>query len=514
MTETQLATQPETNGSAPERLEVKNPATGEVIGSVVQQTPAEVAAAVERARVAQRDWQALGYANRARILRRAQKWTTENADRIARTIVSETGKTYEDAILAEVSYAAAGFGFWAKNAPKYLADEKVSTSNPFVLGRQLVVRYAPGRRRRRDRAVELPADELVRRLHPGARRRQRGRPQAGEPDPDDLAADARGAARLGLPEDVYQVVVGPGSTIGSALIDEVDVVMFTGSTEVGKQVMQQAGKTVTPVSLELGGKDPMIVLADADLERAANSAVYYSMQNGGQTCISIERVYAEAPIYDEFVAKVEGKMRELRQGVSTDPGTVEVGAITSPEQGDIVEEHVADAVEKGARVLVGGKRHSERGDFFEPTLLVDVDHSMKCMTEETFGPTLPVMKVADVDEAVRLANDSPFGLQSSVFTKDLDRGKQVARRIEAGVCCINDACINYVALELPMGGWKESGLGTRHGPGGIRKYTRQQTVVATRFAMKKEIHMYPYRRSVSNLIKRAVQFLYGRGKRD
>ena len=206
-------------------------------------------------------------------------------------------------------------------------------------------------------------------------------------------------------------------------------------------------------------------------------------------------------------------MRELRQGVSTDPGTVEVGAITSPDQGDIVEAHVADAVEKGARVLVGGKRKQGAGDFFEPTLLVDVDHSMRCMTEETFGPTLPVMKVSDVDEAVRLANDSPFGLQSSVWTKDLDRGKQVARRIEAGVCCINDACINYVALELPMGGWKESGLGTRHGAGGIRKYTRQQTVVTTRFAMNKEIHMFPYRARISNLLRRSVQFLYGRGKR-
>ena len=178
---------------------------------------------------------------------------------------------------------------------------------------------------------------------------------------------------------------------------------------------------------------------------------------------------------------LEEQIARLRQGSSTGPGTVEVGAITSPEQGDIIEAHVADAVEKGARVLVGGERRHDDGggDFFEPTLLADVDHSMLCMTEETFGPTLPVMKVADADEAIRHANDSPYGLQSSVFTKDLDRGKQIARRIEAGVCCINDACINYVALELPMGGWKESGLGTRHGAGGIRKYTRQQTVVTT-----------------------------------
>ena len=515
MTDTQtVANPPQTNGKAPEMLEVRNPATGEVVGNVAQQTPDEVAAVVERARAAQVAWQQLGFEGRGRILRRAQKWTTDNADRIARKIVSETGKTYEDAILAEVSYASAGFGFWAKQAPRYLADEKVSTSNPFVLGRQLVVRYAPAGVVGVIGPWNYPLTNSFGDCIPAlaAGNAVVLKPASLTPLTSQLMRE--GLLECGLPDDVFQVVVGPGGSIGSALIDAVDVVMFTGSTEVGKQVMQQAGKTVTPVSLELGGKDPMIVLADANLERAANAAVYYSMQNAGQTCISIERVYAEAPVYDEFVAKVEAKMRELRQGVSTDPGTVEVGAITSPDQGDIVEAHVADAVEKGARVLVGGKRKQGAGDFFEPTLLVDVDHSMSCMTEETFGPTLPVMKVSDVDEAVRLANDSPFGLQSSVWTKDLDRGKQVARRIEAGVCCINDACINYVALELPMGGWKESGLGTRHGAGGIRKYTRQQTVVTTRFAMNKEIHMFPYRARVSNLIRRSVQFLYGRGKRD
>ncbi len=513
MTETQAAAPPQTNGKAPEMLEVRNPATGEVVGNVAQQTPEEVAAVAERARGAQVAWQQLGYEGRARILRRAQKWTTDNADRIARTIVSETGKTYEDAILAEVSYASAGFGFWAKQAPRYLADEKVSTSNPFLLGRQLVVRYAPAGVVGVIGPWNYPLTNSFGDCIPAlaAGNAVVLKPASLTPLTSQLMRE--GLIESGVPEDVFQVVVGPGGSIGSALIDAVDVVMFTGSTDVGKQVMQQAGKTVTPVSLELGGKDPMIVLADANLERAANAAVYYSMQNGGQTCISIERVYAEAPVYDEFVAKVEAKMSELRQGVSTDPGTVEVGAITSPEQGDIVEAHVADAVEKGARVLVGGKRKQERGDFFEPTLLVDVDHSMRCMTEETFGPTLPVMKVSDVDEAVRLANDSPFGLQSSVWTKDLDRGKQVARKIEAGVCCINDACINYVALELPMGGWKESGLGTRHGAGGIRKYTRQQTVVTTRFAMNKEIHMFPYRARISNLIRRSIQLLYGRGKR-
>ena len=240
------------------------------------------------------------------------------------------------------------------------------------------------------------------------------------------------------------------------------------------------------------------------------------MQNGGQTCISVERVYVEEPVYDEFVAKVTEKMAALRQGVPGGPAVTDVGAMTSPSQTDLVEEHVNDAVEKGARAVVGGKRGAGPGDFFEPTLLLDVDHSMEAMTEETFGPTLPVMKVADVDEAVRLANDSPYGLQASIWTKDTENGERIARRLESGVVCVNDAQLNYVALELPMGGWKDSGVGSRHGANGIRKYTKQQTLLVTRFApTNKDIHMLPYDKpSVTKLLGRTFKLLWGRGRRD
>jgi acyl-CoA reductase-like NAD-dependent aldehyde dehydrogenase len=292
-------------------------------------------------------------------------------------------------------------------------------------------------------------------------------------------------------------------------------VMFTGSTRTGKKIMQKAAETLKPVSLELGGKDPMLVLADADVERAANAAVHYSMQNSGQTCISVERVYVEAPIYDDFVARVTEKVRGLRQGVPGPAGSTDVGAITFPPQMDIIERHVEDAVAKGAKVLVGGHGRREGGQFYEPTVLVDVDHTMDCMREETFGPTLPIMKVADTDEAIRLANDSPYGLAASVWTGDAGRGEEVARRIESGVVTVNDAQLNYLATELPMGGWKTSGLGYRHGPGGIRKYCRQQSILVTRFApMKKDLWMLPYDKKATGVITKAVKFLYGRGKRD
>jgi acyl-CoA reductase-like NAD-dependent aldehyde dehydrogenase len=322
---------------------------------------------------------------------------------------------------------------------------------------------------------------------------------------------AEGLASSGLPDGVYQVATGRGAT-GAALIDEVDMILFTGSTATGKKVMERAAQTLTPVALELGGKDPMIVLSDADLERAANLAVYYSMLNAGQTCIAIERVYVEEPVYDDFVRRVVEKVGALRQGESTGPATAEVGSMTFPKQDDIVEEHVRDALAKGARALTGGKRRPGAGLFYEPTVLVDVDHTKKALTEETFGPTLPIMKVADAEEALKLANDSPYGLGAAVFG-DRTRAMALARRLEAGAVCVNDALLNYVAVELPMCGWKASGLGARHGAAGIRKFTKQQALFISRLHLKRDIYGFPYNTKTSKLLFKGVRLIYGRGRR-
>jgi len=506
-----------TNGEIPRAgagIAVENPATGEVIATVPELDAEQVAELARRARGAQPGWEALGYEGRGRILRRAQKWLMDNADRVTQTIVSETGKTVEDAQLAEISYVGSAFGFWAKNAPEYLADDRVKSSSIFVKGKKLVTRYKPVGLVGVIGPWNYPLTNSFGDCIPALAAGNAVILKPSEITPLTSLLMAEGLRDCGLPENVFQVATGAAVT-GSALVDEVDFVMFTGSTRTGKRVMERAAQTLTPVSLELGGKDPMIVLSDADLERAANCAVYYSMQNAGQTCISVERVYVEAPVYDEFVGKVTDKVRKLRQGAPQGPGSVEVGAITFPPQMDTIEAHVKDAVDKGARTLTGGHRRSGAGMFYEPTVLVDVDHTMACMTEETFGPTLPIMKVGDAEEAVRLANDSPYGLAASVFTRDTARGAALASRVQSGAVCVNDAVINYVALELPMGGWKASGLGSRHGANGIRKYTQQQSILVTpKLALRREVHMFPYHRRVTQLLGRALKLLYGRGTRD
>jgi acyl-CoA reductase-like NAD-dependent aldehyde dehydrogenase len=512
---TEIVQQVETRNGASEAgagVAVENPATGEIIATVPDLGADAVAEMAAKGRAAQTEWESYGFDGRARVLLRAQKWLMDNADRVVETIVSETGKTYEDAQLAEIGYAGNAFGFWAKQGPHYLGDEKIKSSQVLVKGKKLVLRFSPLGLIGVIGPWNYPLTNSFGDCIPALMAGNSVILKPSEITPLTSLLLADGLRDCGLPDNVLQIATGRGET-GAALVEHVDMIMFTGSTRTGRKVAEAAARRLIPASLELGGKDPMIVLSDADLERAANFATYYSMQNAGQTCISIERVYVEEPVYDEFVAKVSEKVRALRVGKPDGYGSVEVGAITFPPQLDTIKDHVADAVQKGAKVLTGGETLSGPGRFYQPTVLVDVDHSMKCMTEETFGPTLPIMKVGDAEEAVRLANDSPYGLGASVFTKDSKRGEAIARRLQAGAANVNDAMINYTVLELPMGGAKASGLGSRHGAGGIRKYCSQQAIVVTRLGMKKELFMYPYSSRTSRLLARFFKFMYGRGRR-
>ena len=234
------------------------------------------------------------------------------------------------------------------------------------------------------------------------------------------------------------------------------------------------------------------------------------MANAGQTCIAVERVYVERPVYDDFVARVSAKALALRVGAPHGPGSVDFGAITLPAQLDTIARHVDGARADGAVVRAGGARLAGPGRFYAPTVLSGADHGMAVMTEETFGPVLPVMPVADAEEAIRLANDSPYGLAASVFSRDAARAEAIARRLEAGVVSVNDAPLHYMALGLPMGGWKASGLGVRHGPDGIRKYTRHQGVVVrpARLMPRRELHQFPYRAPLTRTLAAVLRRLY------
>ncbi|WLW51067.1 aldehyde dehydrogenase family protein [Streptomyces sp. YU58] len=488
-------------------IAVDNPATGAVVGHVADASAQEVAQAVARARQAQPGWAELSARSRAEFFTRGRQWMLTHRQEIIDSIVAENGKTQEDAIV-EIVYCVSAFAHWAKRARHYLADTKIRSLSPFVLGRSMYTRRAPlgvvG-------VIGPWNNPLINSFGDAIPALAAGNAVVLKPSeytPLTALLMEKMARECGWPKDVFQVVTGAGAT-GQALVDTADFVMFTGSTKTGRAVAARAGERLVPCSLELGGKDALIVLADASLERAVNVTLHGALCNGGQMCTSVERVYVEEPVYDAFVDRLRQRFEEVTSGRPAGLGSTDVGAMTFPPQMAIVEDHVKDAVSGGARVLVGGHAAPGPGRFFEPTLLVDVDHTMTCMREETFGPTLPVMKVASAEEAVRLVNDSTYGLQASIISSNMKRARHLAERLEAGCVTINDAQTNYMAFGLPMGGWKESGLGVRHGAEGIRKYTRLQAVSVNRFPTRRDLHMIPFDPSAYRSILRLVDLMYG-----
>ncbi len=274
-------------------------------------------------------------------------------------------------------------------------------------------------------------------------------------------------------------------------------------------MLAQAAETLTPVSAELGGKDPMIVLSSADMEKAVNAATWGAFQNNGQVCMSVERLYVEEPVYDEFVQRFTDEVRTLKQGMDGREYGMDQGAMTFPPQAEIVEDHVADARASGATIATGGERLDREGDWYPPTVITDVDHSMKVMVDESFGPVVGVMKVRDAEEAVRLANDTRYGLSGYVFGKTSE-AEAVARRLEVGAACVNDVLVNFLACDVPMGGWKDSGIGFRHGEYGIKKYCRPESIVVSRFGGKREPTWYPYTKARRGLVSRLAQAVNAR----
>ena len=515
------ATRPETtqteagNGrpDAEETFEVRSPSDGGLLETLTIDAPAAVSKAFERARAAQPAWEAIGFDGRRRWLEGLRDWILDNQDRLDSMMQAESGKVRADAAL-ESFYCIDAINFWLREGPRYLADEVVTPQNPLLRAKRSKIVYAPfgviGNISPWNFPLILSIGDSIPALVAG----NAVVLKPSELTPLTLLEIARAwRDEIGAP-DVFHVVNGGAETAG-ALIDEADYVQFTGSERTGKIVMKRAADTLTPVSLELGGKDPLIVTRDADLERAVNATAWGGLANSGQICISIERVYVEEPVYDEFVAKLTEKVKTLRQGADGDSYSAELGAMTSPAQVEIVSDQVEDAREAGARVLTGGRRKEGPGDWYEATVIADVDHSMKVMREETFGPVIPVMKVRDVEQAIELANDSSYGLGSSVFAGDPAEGERIARRVEAGHCNVNDVLINYNVLGLPMGGWKNSGIGVRHGAQGIRRFCHTEAVTIPRLpTAKSEPVWFPYSPRKRGVVRRLYRFLNARGLRN
>ena len=489
------------------RIDVLNPATGGVVDAIEVASSERVAETVARVRANQSDWEALGLEGRYRWLGRLRDWIIDNIEQISDTLQAETGKVRGD-ISTELFYVTDLINFYGKNAAKYIADESVRPHSALVASKKLMIQYRPqpvvGVISPWNFPLAMALGDSVPALQAGAAVVIK----PSEFTPLSLIDVIKAwKEEIGAP-DVFDCVLGTGE-VGSEMIDHVDYVQFTGSDRTGRKVMTRAAETLTPVSLELGGKDPMIVLSDADLDRAANAAAWGGMVNSGQLCISVERIYVEEPVYDEFVAKLTEQVKALRQGADGKKPEKDVGAMTSPNQTAIVEDQVDDAIANGARAMTGGKRVDGPGDYFEPTVLVDVDHSMKVMRDETFGPVVGVMMVRDSEEALRLANDTRYGLAASVFGEK-ERAERIARRVEAGSVNVNDVIVNMAAMGVPMGGWKQSGIGFRHGEYGIKKYCRAESIVATRFGGKREPNWYPYTKARRGLIDRVSRALTAR----
>ncbi len=490
-----------------EKITVCSPATGEKIGEMNVSTADEVRMAAARARIAQKAWEGFDFKTRARVLYRFRDLLIDHKEDIADTLTAESGKPRGEAYGNELFYVCDAIGFWAKSAARYLKPQRI---RPHLLkSKKIFSIHSPlgvvGIISPWNFPLVLTIGEAVPALMAG----NAVLIKPSELTPLTACLGVELALEAGMPANLLQTVPGYGVT-AEALIDCADMISFTGSVETGKRVARRAAERLIPVSLELGGKDPMIVLKDADLERAANACVWGALMNSGQACISIERVYVEEPVYGDFTDRVVKKVRALRQGASQDD--VELGSMTSEKQLAIVESQVRQAVMKGSKLLTGGRRlpHSH-GLYFEPTVMIDVDHEMEIMREETFGPVIPIMKVKDLDEALRLANDSRYGLGSSVFTRDARKGWEVAEKLHGGSVCINDSLVNFIIPDAPMGGIKDSGLGRRHGAEGIRKYCHQKTILKDRLGLKSEFNWFPTSKRKVAILKNGLNLLFRSG---
>lgn len=472
-----MPTTPTNDGpSGAPMLRSLSPVDGSLLGEVPIARPSDVRDVVQRARRAQEAWKNVPLEERCERLLRLRDAYVDRAEEVIEIVSRETGKPRNEALTQELFVFVDLLTYYCKNAPRILAEQNLGlhlfkhlSSQVHYVPRGVVGIVSPW-----NFPFSIPMNDVAAALVTGS---------AAVVKPSEVTPLVMKKAKeifdaSGMPEDLLGVVHGDGAT-GRALIESgIQKLVFTGGVATGRKVAAACGEALVPCVLELGGKAPLIACADCDLERTARAIVYGGFANAGQACIAVERVYADASVYDALVERVGALTRELRQ--ASPDGAVDVGAVTFDKQRTIAERHVEDAVGKGARLVCGGKRKEGPGQFFEPTVLADCTPAMTVMTEEIFGPVVPIQKVASEDEAIALANDSPLGLNAYVFTKDRARGKKLAERIEAGSVVVNDVLVNYAVAEAPFGGVKHSGFGRVHGDDALRAMAEVRHVLSSR----------------------------------
>ncbi len=499
----------------PATLECRNPATLERLGDVPIFDARAVAERVARARAAQVSWGQTSFAERRRVLRALLDHIVDHQDEICRACSRDSGKTLVDAAMGEIFPVCEKIRYTIANGEKDLAPEKRASG--ILMHKAARVEYQPLGVVGVICPWNFPFHNIFCPVVPALFAGNAVIAKASEwtswSAVDFQAIFDEVLRKTGHSPDLVQIITGAGET-GAALVGAADKIFFTGSPENGKKVMVKAAETLTPVVLELGGKDPMIVCDDADLNQAVSAAMLGVFTACGQMCVAAERLYVMDGIYDRFVDEVVRRAAELRQGPPTtdEGGAFDVGAMTMPRQLEIIERQVADAVAKGARVRAGGKRNPRlAGQFWEPTVLTEVDHSMEITRAETFGPVMTIARVRDEEEAIHLANDCVYGLGSSVFSKDPKRADRIARRISAGMTVVNDYGIAYMVQSAPFGGVRISGFGRINGREGLRACCNTKTIISDKLPIHAAFSPYPVKRETFPLFANVVSLLYGGG---